>query len=124
MFAIHGSAAGARIRMSGKLNPRRVRRPLAAAHRRARFRRDRQAGTAIHVQGIHGSTSVGVVGCGNGSQISRRSSGQAEHVDAQALAPQCHAVQLRGGHSAPPTHWAVVLVTEDYRAIRGVLTGI
>ena len=30
----------------------------------------------------------------------------AEHVDAQALAPQCHAVQLRGGHSAPPTHWA------------------
>ena len=30
----------------------------------------------------------------------------AEHVDAQALAPQCHAVQLCWGHSAPPTHWA------------------
>ena len=30
----------------------------------------------------------------------------AEHVEAQALAPQCCAVQLRGGHSAPPTHWA------------------
>ena len=30
----------------------------------------------------------------------------AEQVDAQALAPQCHAVQLRGGHSARPTHWA------------------
>ena len=30
----------------------------------------------------------------------------AEHVDAQALAPQCHAVQLCWGHSAPPTRWA------------------
>ena len=30
----------------------------------------------------------------------------AERVDAQALAPQCCAVQLRGGHSVPPTHWA------------------
>ena len=42
-----------------------------------------------------------------GSRPSSRSVAmQAEHVDAQALAPQCHAVQLRGGHSAPPTHWA------------------
>ena len=28
------------------------------------------------------------------------------HVDAQALAPQCHAVQLCWGYAAASTHWA------------------
>ena len=30
----------------------------------------------------------------------------ADQVDAQALPPQCHAVQFRGRHSVPLTHWA------------------
>ena len=30
----------------------------------------------------------------------------AEHVDAQALAPQCHAVQLCWGYAAASTRWA------------------